>query len=321
MTTPLFTVRSLVALGSLALALAAGQAAVGQDAVLSELYGSGVHRYFSGDSDRAIVDLTAAADGGSRDPRVYYFRALAKQRTGQDATADFQRGAALEAADTDQYYPVGKSLERVQGASRLQIERYRALARAAAFDAQRRRDTVRYQQRVQNEGRVLRQPPVSAGPAGAAPASAVEPVAPKTRLPAPAVAPPASKPAAAPPAAERKVPPPPMPNPPADDPFADSAAPAAKAPAAKDEPADELPAAEEMPAEEALPEDLPAADAPADDMPADEPAADAEDPFADPPTKEAAPEPQPPTPEPPAANPPDAKPAEPADDPFADEKP
>ena len=300
MTTPLFTVRSLVALGSLALALAAGQAAVGQDAVLSELYGSGVHRYFSGDSDRAIVDLTAAADGGSRDPRVYYFRALAKQRTGQDATADFQRGAALEAADTDQYYPVGKSLERVQGASRLQIERYRALARAAAFDAQRRRDTVRYQQRVQNEGRVLRQPPVSAGPAGAAPAS---------------------KPAAAPPAAERKVPPPPMPNPPADDPFADSAAPAAKAPAAKDEPADELPAAEEMPAEEALPEDLPAADAPADDMPADEPAADAEDPFADPPTKEAAPEPQPPTPEPPAANPPDAKPAEPADDPFADEKP
>ncbi len=65
----------------LALALSWQGSLLAQEAVLEELYGSGVHKYFSGDYAGADADLTAAVDGGSRDPRVYYFRGLARLAT------------------------------------------------------------------------------------------------------------------------------------------------------------------------------------------------------------------------------------------------
>ncbi len=97
--------------------------------MLAEFYGSGVHQYFSGNASQAIADLTAAINGGSRDPRAYYFRALAEMRLGMQgqAGADLQRGAALESTDINQFYPVGKSLERVQGSARMSIEQHIAL--------------------------------------------------------------------------------------------------------------------------------------------------------------------------------------------------
>ena len=183
---------------------AAVNTAVAQEAVLEQFYGSGVHRYFANDYSRAEADLSSAIGGGSKDPRAYYFRALAKLRSGQDATTDLQKAAALEVADVNQSYPVGKSLERVQGSTRATIERYRALARATAMTRQQRRDAERYNQLEQAETKVLR------GPAPATRASAIEPapVAPKAAAPNVAVP--------APPAAE--------------DPFAEPAAPAAAAP-------------------------------------------------------------------------------------------
>ena len=131
---------------------------VAQEPVLEEFYGSGVHHYFAGDYGRAISDLDAAINGGSADPRAYYFRGLAKLRAGGDANADFQKGAELETADSNQYYPVGKALERVQGSTRMTIERYRSLARATALASQQRRDTERYQRLQQREPTVLRAP-------------------------------------------------------------------------------------------------------------------------------------------------------------------
>ena len=47
-----------------------------QDPILAQFYGSGVHEYFSGGYRQAIADLTEAVDGGTKDPRVFYFRAL-----------------------------------------------------------------------------------------------------------------------------------------------------------------------------------------------------------------------------------------------------
>ena len=103
-----------------------------QEAVLNEFYGSGVHNYFAGNLDRAVSDLIAAINGGSKDPRAFYYRALAKMKLGQQdsATLDLSMGATLETADVNQFYPVGKALERIQGSTRAQIERYRAVARA-----------------------------------------------------------------------------------------------------------------------------------------------------------------------------------------------
>src|ERR1700733_10215852 len=103
-----------------------------QDPILTELYGTGVHDYFSGSYRQAITDLTEAVDGNTKDPRVYYFRALAWLRLGDSAKAqsDFAAGAKLESADINGYYPVSKSLERVQGSGRLTLEKYRVQARA-----------------------------------------------------------------------------------------------------------------------------------------------------------------------------------------------
>ena len=154
----------------LAFVLTAGDRLPAQDAVLSEFYGSGVHQYFAGNYAQASSDLTASIEGGSKDPRAYYFRGLAALRLGwqQNAAADFRAGAALESADTNQFYPVGKSLERVQGSARMSLERYRAVARAEAHQRQERRNAIRYEQRKRAEAQVLRAPgptPPAARPA------------------------------------------------------------------------------------------------------------------------------------------------------------
>ena len=60
----------------LGLALLSPSSILAQDLPLREFYGQGVHAYFAGDYKDALVDLSAAADGGSNDPRVYYFKAL-----------------------------------------------------------------------------------------------------------------------------------------------------------------------------------------------------------------------------------------------------
>ena len=116
-------------LSALALALAAGLCLAAplraQDAVLEQMYGTGVHHYFSNNFPQAVADLTDAVNAGTRDPRVFYFRGVAEQRMGMGAAAeaDLLRGAELESADVNQFYPVSKSLERVQGSVRLTLER------------------------------------------------------------------------------------------------------------------------------------------------------------------------------------------------------
>ncbi len=157
----------------LAVAILACPRAMAQEAVLTEFYGSGVHHYFAGNMAAAIADLTVAIQGRTKDPRAYYFRALAEMRLGQQdrAAADLQTGAQLETADVNQFYPVGKALERVQGSARMSIERYRTVARAEAFERQQRRDINRYEQQRRAEAEVLRNPAF----APAAPVSADAP--------------------------------------------------------------------------------------------------------------------------------------------------
>lgn len=231
---------SLCVAVSCSLALCASASGASSGAVLAEFYGTGVHQYFSGNYGQAVSTLTAAINGGTRDPRAYYFRALAAMQSGaggSDVEADLRKGAALESADADQFYAVGRSLERVQGSARMTLERYRALARAEAYTRRHDRDLLRYEQRRRAETDVLRR-------------ATVAPVPPADLIPAPA---PAVAPAV--------VRPPPVPG--ADDnPFDE--APAADEPVEAVEPP---PGDEEMPVE-----DAPAAAAAADDNPfADEP--------------------------------------------------
>ena len=96
---------------------------------LARQYGAGVHDYYRGCYYDAIQHFDLAMGDQSRDARVYFFRGLAKLRLGWtgDARMDFVTGAQLEAALNRG--DVGRALERVQGADRMLIERYRREAK------------------------------------------------------------------------------------------------------------------------------------------------------------------------------------------------
>ncbi len=103
---------------------------------LEQLYGSGVHAWYAGHPDDAVAAFDRAIEMGTRDPRVWFYRGVVRDALGQTdlAQADFQIGARLEASTTGRFFAVGRSLERVQGAIRLQIENARRQARLAAIE-------------------------------------------------------------------------------------------------------------------------------------------------------------------------------------------
>ena len=131
------------------------QVPVAEVAALSQAYGAGVHAYFAGNHQRAYDDLTQAIEAGSSDPRAWYFRGLAALKLGRldEAEADFSVAADKEAEAAGDW-DVSRSLERVQGHDRLQLERHRIRARVVAYqqrtsairqryiDAQRRQPDV-----------------------------------------------------------------------------------------------------------------------------------------------------------------------------------
>ena len=94
--------------------------------------GAGMHAFHGGDYAASFNWLSGVIEAGSKDPRAFYFRGLAARRCGREfeAEADFLEGARLEAMGNGGWN-VGRALERVQGADRLLIERYRAKARAS----------------------------------------------------------------------------------------------------------------------------------------------------------------------------------------------
>lgn len=120
-------------------------AAAREDAVLAVAYGNGVHAYYAGDYHRSYDQLTAAIEGGTRDPRAFYFRGLAELKLGRvdEAEADFSTGADREAAEAGNW-PVARSLERIQGEPRLQLEKHRVRARLVAMEQRRQAVLRRY---------------------------------------------------------------------------------------------------------------------------------------------------------------------------------
>jgi len=130
-----------------------------QDAILGELYGRGVHTYFSRDYAEAHRYLTKAIDGGTKDPRAHYFRGMTYLRLGreEEARLDFQKGAELESGDVDRFFNVAKSLERVQGSARLLLEEYRVEARMAARQRAEQLHKARYDAVRQEEQSILQE--------------------------------------------------------------------------------------------------------------------------------------------------------------------
>jgi len=108
--------------------------------VLDELYGSGVHAFFSGNMLLATERFSEAIKAGSQDPRVYFFRGLTQidSMGGSMAsgTSDFEKGAQLEVLQGKRAIDVAKALQRIQGPVRMEIERLRTQARLASKSKQ-----------------------------------------------------------------------------------------------------------------------------------------------------------------------------------------
>ena len=134
---------------AVAAALIAPSAVAREEGVLAVAYGNGVHAYYAGDYQRSYEELSTTIEGGTHDPRAFYFRGLAALKLGRldEAEADFALGANAEAAGLGNW-PVGRSLERIQGEPRLQLEKHRVRARMAALQ-QRREAIVRHYSHIE----------------------------------------------------------------------------------------------------------------------------------------------------------------------------
>lgn len=166
----------MVASACLAMSFMVNQASA-QNPVLAEMYGRGVHRYFAGDDDSAYRLLTMAIDNGSQDPRAYYFRGLVAWNSGrpEEARQDWEMGAQLE-SQGEYGLLIGRSLARVQGSERLELEEIRQMSRLKAQEDAQARAQARYQQMQEAEQQVLRQPNRNVAPP--APPAAAPPVVP-----------------------------------------------------------------------------------------------------------------------------------------------
>ena len=154
---------------------------VAQDAILGQMYGSGVHAYFTQEYRQAYDFFTSAINGGSVDPRCYYFRGLTYLKLGreEEAKADFEQAAKLETADVNQSFrvgSVGRSLERIQGSERQMLEGYRAQARMMAMQRAENLRKARYEEVQKQEKRVTLQQTEGAPAQGAAPGTPIPPV-------------------------------------------------------------------------------------------------------------------------------------------------
>jgi tetratricopeptide (TPR) repeat protein len=139
---------------------------------LASAYGNGVHGFFSGAYERAYEDLSTVIDAGSTDPRAWYFRGLAALQLGRsdEAEADFAEGARRESDPRAGVWPVARSLERVQGNARLQLERHRTRARVSMLQRDRAARQRRYTEFEEAQPDVLRrrrpEGPLTSPPAG-----------------------------------------------------------------------------------------------------------------------------------------------------------
>ncbi len=164
--------------------ICAGGRLQADDALLEQFYGNGVHAYNQGDYRGAYDALTAAINGGTNDPRAFYFRGLTYLQMGQvgEAQADFKAGAEREVGDSANFYPVNQSLERIQGRSRQFLEQYRAVVHAAAVQRKEAEHRARYEERAAAEQDVLRRVPPTVLPPAPAPSNG----APSNSEPSPA---------------------------------------------------------------------------------------------------------------------------------------
>ena len=105
-----------------------------QDSMLQEMYGQGVHAYFSGKYDQAHELFSRRLNREARILDVTTFVASPTPSWGgpMRPRRTSRRGGEFEAEGAAVQIDVGQALQRVQGPLRLQLEEHRYAARLAA---------------------------------------------------------------------------------------------------------------------------------------------------------------------------------------------
>jgi hypothetical protein len=155
------SLRAAVVAGALASALVLGaETSRGQSGPdMTAVYGRGIHAYFANRTSQADAYFSQVINAGSQDPRVFYFRAMARLRAGRqyEAQQDMQLGAMFEARDPGAAGSVGQALTRIQGRNRQVLEQYRRQARLLHSEDQAALAQARYREQRRQETEVLRQ--------------------------------------------------------------------------------------------------------------------------------------------------------------------
>ena len=160
---------------TLPLASIPGQAEA-QNAILTDLYGQGVHAYYANKSQEAYDHFSTAINNGIQDPRAYYFRGIAACALGRqyEAESDWKQGATLEARGKI-VGSIGRSLARFQGPDRIKLEEIRTKAKLDFLAQASMRSKARYGEIESSQGDMLRSRPLGAAPRTPPPApSAVD---------------------------------------------------------------------------------------------------------------------------------------------------
>jgi hypothetical protein len=153
------------------------------------LYASGVQAYFCGRPAEAEASFSSLMGVDPNDPRACYFRAFSLMQQGREdeARSDMEIGAEIEARSPHRF-DIGKTLERVQGPTRLLLEQYRSRARTYAAMNQPRGPVRAPDAAVLRERRIV--PLEEFSHAGDPRSIAAPTVAPETTTPPPAARPP-----------------------------------------------------------------------------------------------------------------------------------
>ena len=60
----------------------------GQQLAVAQMFGNGIHAYFSGEPAEACGYFDQAIEAGTKDPRPHYFRGLAYLKLGREPEAE-----------------------------------------------------------------------------------------------------------------------------------------------------------------------------------------------------------------------------------------
>ena len=158
-----------------------------QSPVLDQVYGRGVHLFYAGQLAESYEILSSAITAGSHDPRTFYFRGLAAAASGRqhEAETDWREGAKYEMSGTTTV-SVGHALQRIQGSTRLELERIRQLVRLEMRANDVAKSKARYQELKAVEPDVLRgagaRPPAATTRPATRPATPANPSTPETNI-------------------------------------------------------------------------------------------------------------------------------------------